>query len=97
MGQATCRVAHGSRTVRGFSFFRVLKAEPSLLPDAAQLGGDLRTVPQSRRALFTLGWNHGCGGWAGQVPPKVRRLQPMCLPVCRARAETESVPTLCAR
>lgn len=46
----------------------VLKAGPGLPPEALQLGGDLRTVLQSRKSLFALGRNHSCGGRAGQVP-----------------------------
>lgn len=74
----------------------VLKAAAGLPPEALQLGGDLRTVIQSRKSLFALGQNLSCGGWAGQVPPGADACSPRG-PVCRAWAETSTVSTLCSR
>lgn len=65
----------------------LLGAGASLQPKALQLGGDLRTVLQSRRPLLALGWAGSWGGWAGQVPPEARRLQPTWPRCLRARAE----------
>lgn len=74
----------------------VLKAAAGLPPEALQLGGDLRTVLQSRKSLFALGQNLSCGGWAGQVPPGANACSPRD-PACRAWAETSTVSTLCSR